>query len=251
MLLRLSLVVSILAGGAALYFTHFKVSEKISTLTSDLNTSQTNEQTARQARQRAEAAEQTAKDELESATQELAVKTEALQTATASLTVQKDRADRNFEDLTARTRERNQARQELSTYKVAGLSPEQILGLANELNKISAERDAFIAENGILLDNITQLEYELSRYTGTKEPEVELPVGLKGRIVAVDPRYDFVVLNIGGNQGVLENGKMLVNRDGRLVAKVRITKVEPDRCIANILPEWKQAEVSEGDQVLY
>ena len=72
-----------------------------------------------------------------------------------------------------------------------------------------------------------------------------------GKIVAVDPRYDFVVLDVGGNQGVVENGRLLVNRDGKLVAKVRVTKVEPNRSIANIMPDWKQAEIMEGDQVLY
>jgi hypothetical protein len=35
------------------------------------------------------------------------------------------------------------------------------------------------------------------------------------------------------------------------VAKVRVTKVEPNRSIANIMPDWKQAEVMEGDQVVY
>ena len=65
------------------------------------------------------------------------------------------------------------------------------------------------------------------------------------------PKYDFVVLDIGGNQGVLERGVMLVNRGGKLVAKVRIASVTPERSIANILPEWRQSEVIEGDQVLY
>ena len=51
-------------------------------------------------------------------------------------------------------------------------------------------------------------------------------------------------------QGVVERGELLVNRDGKLVAKLRVTGVEPKRCIANVLPEWKQADVMEGDAVL-
>jgi cell shape-determining protein MreC len=72
-----------------------------------------------------------------------------------------------------------------------------------------------------------------------------------GKVLVVDPKYDFVVLNVGGNQGVVENGRLLVNRDGKLVAKLRVTKVEPNRSIANIVPDWKQSEVMEGDQVVY
>ena len=40
---------------------------------------------------------------------------------------------------------------------------------------------------------------------------------------------------------------MLVSRDGKLVAKVRIKQVEPDRCIANVIPGWKITDVVEGD----
>lgn len=251
MLLRISLVVSILAGGAALYFSHFQVAEKITTLTSDLQTSRSNEQAARQAESSARTAEKLAKDELDAKSKELIATSDALETTKASLAVQQKRADQLFDERQGVLRDLNQSRQELARFNATGFTADQLLTLASDLNQLTAEKETYIAENGILLKNINRLEYELSRYVGPREQEIELPVGLKGRILAVDPKYDFVVLNIGGNQGVLENGKMLVNRDGKLVAKVRITKVEPDRSIANILPEWKQAEVTEGDQVLY
>ena len=72
---------------------------------------------------------------------------------------------------------------------------------------------------------------------------------LKGKIVAVDPKWDFVVLNIGGDQGVLQDGEMLVSRDGKLVAKVIVRSVQKDRCIANVVPGWKLGDVIEGDEV--
>jgi hypothetical protein len=49
----------------------------------------------------------------------------------------------------------------------------------------------------------------------------------------------------------LEDGKLLVNRDGKLIAKVQVKSVQPDRSIANVLPGWKLSDVMEGDQVLY
>jgi hypothetical protein len=76
-----------------------------------------------------------------------------------------------------------------------------------------------------------------------------LRADLRGKILVVDPRWDFVVLNIGQDQGVLENGELLVSREGRLVAKVIVRTVEKDRCIANVLPGWKLGEVIEGDEV--
>ena len=78
-----------------------------------------------------------------------------------------------------------------------------------------------------------------------------MPAGLNGRVVVVDPKYDFVVLNIGEKQGVVENGVLMVSRDSKLVAKVRITSVSPDRSIGNIMPGWKLGDVMEGDLVVY
>ena len=65
----------------------------------------------------------------------------------------------------------------------------------------------------------------------------------------VDPKFDFVVLDIGEDQGVIPDGEMLVSREGKLVAKVVVRSVEKNRCIANILPGWKLGEVIEGDEV--
>jgi len=80
---------------------------------------------------------------------------------------------------------------------------------------------------------------------------VVLPPGLKGRVLAVDPKYDFVVLDIGDDQGVKERGEMMVSRQGKLIGKVRINSVRKDRCVATILPAWKRGEIMEGDQVIY
>ena len=90
---------------------------------------------------------------------------------------------------------------------------------------------------------------ELDLLTG-KKTKVDLPIALKGKIIAVDPKYEFVVLNIGLDDGVLARGEMLVNRSGKLVAKVRILTAEPHRSVANVLPDWKQGEIMEGDMVL-
>jgi hypothetical protein len=59
---------------------------------------------------------------------------------------------------------------------------------------------------------------------------VLLPTGLRGKILAVDPKYDFVVLNIGEDQGAKERGVMMVDRDGKLLGKVRIKSSQRPLC---------------------
>jgi len=65
-----------------------------------------------------------------------------------------------------------------------------------------------------------------------------------------DPKWNFVVLNLGQTQGVTPYCTLLVNRNGALVAKVQVTSVQQNQSIANVLPGWQLGEVLEGDSVI-
>jgi hypothetical protein len=95
---------------------------------------------------------------------------------------------------------------------------------------------------------IDRMKNQIAEIMGTNFV-VTLPANLRGKIVAVDPKWDFVVLNIGDGQGVKEDGELLVSRDGKLVAKVIVRSIQRDSCIANIVPGWKLGDVIEGDEV--
>lgn len=251
MLLRISLFVALVAAIGALFISHTKVAPRIETLTTERDAATTSATQANEKASKATADAKKARQDLEAANANLATVVTERDEINRQLGEQKTRAQQQFEQLTNVTKERNEAQQQLAAYKATQVEPHQIAAQRDQLLKAIAERDTFISENKILLTRIKVLERELARYTEGQEVEVPMPTGLKGKIVAVDPKFDFVVLDIGGNQGVAEGGKMLVNRDGKLVAKVRITRVEPNRSIANIMPDWKQEEVLEGDQVIY
>jgi len=103
-------------------------------------------------------------------------------------------------------------------------------------------------EKLVLLHTIGRLTNELAKYV---EPSnvVKLRADLHGKVLAVDPKWDFVVLDIGEDQGVVSAGELLVSRNGKLVAKVIVRSVEKDRSIANIVPGWKLGDMIEGDEV--
>lgn len=250
MLLRISLVVALAAGIAAFFLGHVRISERINTLTTTLKETEDSLTTSRAAEKKAKAESKQAREELAEASMLLENTTTDLKNTTERLREQEKRANTQFEELTNVKAERNEAQQELNRFIATGLKPEQIAQIRDTYNKVVAERDAYIAENEVMLRENQRLENQLARYEGPEDRKVPLPPGLTGRVVAVDPKYDFVVLDIGGNQGVLERGEMLINRDGKLVGKVQITRVEPNRSIANIMPDWKQDEVMEGDQVV-
>ena len=115
--------------------------------------------------------------------------------------------------------------------------------------KESQEAVEIVNEEKVVLQRaLTRLQARLAKYEGP-DPTIRLRADLRGKILVVDPKWDFVVLNIGQDQGVLENGELLVSREGRLVAKVIVRSVEKNRCIANVVPGWKLGEVIEGDEV--
>jgi hypothetical protein len=72
---------------------------------------------------------------------------------------------------------------------------------------------------------------------------------MKGSILVSDPKWNFVVIDIGEDEGLLEHGQLLVSRNGKLVGKISVTSVQKERSIANLMPGWSVAEIMEGDVV--
>jgi hypothetical protein len=250
MLLKISLVLAILVGLATLFFTG-NVKQKIDDLSSSLTTAQAAQKTAEEGQRKANDEAKKTKATLETTSKALTEATNFLAGVSAQLTEQKKRADKASAELTTTTEERNEARQQLNAYSSLGIPPERLREELAAKHQLETERVAITTENKTLSRKARELQTRLDKYEGGEDRDVPLPPGTKGKIVAVDPKYDFVVLDIGSNQGLIPDAKMLVNRDGKLVAKVKITRVEANRAIANIMPEWKQDEVLEGDQVVY
>lgn len=249
MLIRISLIIAIIAGLAVGGLNFVKVKEKITTLQANLK-----EQT--DLKNKALAELDTTKKDLAKTTTELKQTKATLEATTAerdkavaevaSLT---KKADQLTEELTKTRQERTEAQQELAAYKATGLSPEQITTINKQYKNLEATLAASETENKILLTNIKKLETELALYKD-KDFFVVLPAALKGKVLVADPKWHFVVLNVGEDQGLLKDGELLVNRNGRLVAKVRVSSVQKDRSVANVMPGWQLSEVLEGDQVI-
>jgi cell shape-determining protein MreC len=249
MLIRICLIVAILAGLATGGLNFVKVKEKITVLQTDLASE-------KQARASAESERDSTKKELDKTTAELKDTKSTLETTTserdkalADVESQTKRADRLNDDLNKTRRERDDAQAELAAYNATGLKPEQIVAINKQYKGLQDELAASHGENKVLGGKIKKLENELAIY---RNPEfvVPLPPQLRGKILVTDPKWNFVIIDVGENQGVLEHGEFLVNRDGKLVAKVRVRTVQKDRSIANVIPGWQLGEVLEGDQVI-
>ena len=87
----------------------------------------------------------------------------------------------------------------------------------------------------------------------THRPSAGGSTGIRGTVLAVNQAYNFVVLSLGGRQGVEPNSEMLVLRGGAFIGKIRISSVEPATAIGDIITSSlaRGVQVQPGDNVVY
>ena len=102
------------------------------------------------------------------------------------------------------------------------------------------------------LDDSDKQIAELRKLESQRRSKV-MRTGLEGKILAVNPSWNFVVISLGDRNGVVNNAELLINRGGQLIGKVRVTSVEPSTSIADIVVNSIRngLSVQPGDTVIY
>ncbi|MDB6059470.1 MAG: hypothetical protein JWO95_3314 [Verrucomicrobiales bacterium] len=248
-MLRICLIIVIAAGLGAGALSFFQVKKVMEQTMTERNEQKDAKEKEIAAHTKTKATLAKTQKDLKSTQEELATTRNDLKASVAKV-ADLEKVNQSLTTNLERTKsERDVAQQTLEQWRILGVDPAGVRKLQADLKATQSKAAAFASENKILNSNIRDLNNELDKY---RDPNaiVKLPAGLTGHIVAVDPKYDFVVLDIGKDKGLLERGELLVNRSGRLIGKLKIADVKDHRAIANVLPGWKQQEVMEGDQVL-
>jgi len=248
MLLRISLIVAIVAALAAGTLSYLEVSDKIPALAKQRDDEKTAKVNEIAAHTKTKTELKKTQGELAQTKQELGDTKAERDKAVARAESQSKRADELNDKLTKVSSERDDAQNQLAQYKASDLTPDQVVKLNKTLKEARLEIEAINGEKVVLVRTVARLTNELNKYIGPDQ-FVKLRADLRGKILNVDPKWDFVVLNVGEDQGVLQDGELLVSRSGKLVAKVVVRNVQKDRCIANLLPGWKLGDPVEGDEV--
>lgn len=194
--------------------------------------------------------------ELEDTQDELAQTRQNLESTTAErdgLRSQNDaltKQNRTLQDnLKRTTQERDDAQAELAAWEATEITVNQVKVLIATAKAAEEALQIAKEENRILDLELQKAKNKLAILLDDTY-KVPLPPNLKGKVIVADPKWEFVVLNIGEDDGLLEQGELLVNRNGRLVAKVRVQSVQKDRAIANMVSGWQLGDVAEGDLVI-
>jgi hypothetical protein len=250
MLLRISLIGAILLGLAVGVINFVSISDKIKTTIDqrDQNAKDRDEQTGLKNKALKELAStktmlQRTNDMLVATMKE---RDDAVQKAETS-----DKAAADANAALAKTKADLQSTQnDLEAWHALGIPIEKIRATLASIKDLTEEKEALTLENKIVNKKYQDAQEEINRIS-VPDYEVKMIPGLRGTVTAVDPRFEFVVLNIGDKQGVRLHGRFLVSEKGKLISKVEVQSVSPDSCIANVVAGYKLGEIMEGDQALY
>ena len=141
------------------------------------------------------------------------------------------------------------ASDDLAAWTNLGLRVEQVKSVIDELKAAQMANEGLKEENKVFRADIKKKDAELAAFRG-KDEDPFVPRDVRGKVLVVDPKWDFLVLDVGAKVGIPQKGVLLVSRNGELIAKVRVMSVEDQRSIANIMPGWKLKDILEGDIVL-
>lgn len=70
-----------------------------------------------------------------------------------------------------------------------------------------------------------------------------------GQVVVVNREYDFIVMNLGKNQGLSVGQEFQITRDSQVLGTVKVEKVYDELSAAAILPDSQKQSIREGDTV--
>ena len=168
-------------------------------------------------------------DQLKTAKQQAADATAAVQTATDAAKSAKDELDKIKALLGDETPEQ---------YKADKAKAEADLATAQAEQKVLQDN----------LENFKQQVADLQDAINRSKVGKNLP-GVSGKVTFVDRAWNFVILDVGIAAGVVPNGELIVYRGHNFLGKVRVTKVDPNDSVAEILPDAK-GDIQIGDAVL-
>ncbi|MEQ1860108.1 MAG: hypothetical protein ABMA13_09240 [Chthoniobacteraceae bacterium] len=257
---RIFLILSIvLALGAA--FLGYKSTEQAKALQTDLSNTR-----ADLAKTKAELKK--TQGELEDTKKELADTQDRLKKTEDELTSTKGMLDTAKADLVKAQTEAADATTKLAGVQgeldkikeqFKGIEPDKLVASIKDLNDSKAKLETELAEAKQVQATLQQKKDEAEAQFATKDRTIAeyksgyVRNGLTGKVLAYNPGWNFVVVNLGDKAGLKSGVQMVVTRSGAMIGKVKVTTVEPSTAIADVLPGSlaRGESVQPGDTVIY
>ncbi|MGB1707220.1 MAG: hypothetical protein ACPHJ3_13955 [Rubripirellula sp.] len=200
------------------------------------------------ARKTALAALQTQLDRLQEELGRSGAEVEGLRTQVTELTTSDLNKTKQLETLTGENarlrtsiREEQAARDTLFT---------TTLELTDQMNVLRGFKQRLEQRNKQLMAQATRFEEVIAaRGIDINEPLDGAPPERNGNILQIDRPSHLVLISIGSDEGLRAGHFLEVTRKGRYVGKLKVRNTEPDRSVAEILKDYSEGILQEGDRV--
>ena len=200
------------------------------------------------ARKTALAALQTQLDRLQEELGRSGAEVEGLRTQVTELTTSDLNKTKQLETLTGENarlrtsiREEQAARDTLFT---------TTLELTDQMNVLRGFKQRLEQRNKQLMAQATRFEEVIAaRGIDINEPLDGAPPERNGNILQIDRPSHLVLISIGSDEGLRASHFLEVTRKGRYVGKLKVRNTEPDRSVAEILKDYSEGILQEGDRV--
>lgn len=201
---------------------------------------------------------QKAKESSESELKEL---TKNLKELKSELEVEKEKADTAVNEASKRQKQLLKLTEDLEDEKkeketlarrLSGLQAEQD-DLKRQFDKVKAEKAklekkvAELEQKTVELDKIVVKPQEGTAST-TAVPVVKSL--LRGKVLVVNKDYNFVVTDLGNDDGISKGMVFEVQRDGQTLGTVEIDKIYETMSSATMLPGTRTLDIRKGDSVV-
>ncbi|MBI3874698.1 MAG: hypothetical protein HY300_01750 [Verrucomicrobia bacterium] len=247
----IALVIALLSGIGSFVVTEMMVKDRIEKTEAAKKTAEEGKAQAEAAKAKADSQLKTTKAELDTRTKELAQEKDNVKSASEAAAAAEKKAG-DAETAAAKAKEAEAfAKSQNKEFWDFGKTMSDVKKTYADLASTKTELSVALAEKKILHTEYNKVKDELETLRNPEKYGPDL-TGVLAKVKVVDPKWDFVVLDAGGNQGVRKNGEMAISRDGQLIGRIKIVTVESNHAIANVMQAWKKKdfEIQEGDTVV-
>lgn len=200
------------------------------------------------ARKTALAALQTQLDRLQEELGRSGAEVEGLRTQVTELTTSDLNKTKQLETLTGENaRLRTSVRDEQAARDTLFTAT---LELTDQMNVLRGFKQRLEQRNKQLMAQATRFEEVIAaRGIDINEPLDGAPPERNGNILQIDRPSHLVLISIGSDEGLRAGHFLEVTRAGRYVGKLKVRNTEPDRSVAEILKDYSEGILQEGDRV--
>lgn len=155
---------------------------------------------------------------------------------------------KDLEDLTAETtRLREQILQEQQRRDELFA---QTLELTDQMNLLRGKVQIQDDRNQQLLTQVTRYKEVVDSYgIDIDDPLDGAPPARNGSVLVINRPRKLVEVSIGYDDGLRSGHYLDVTRDGRYVTRLRVRNTDPDRAVAEIVQDYSEGIIQEGDRV--